>query len=44
LRRERFVIPGALNVLNDLLLRFTPRGLASAMVARIYRDVLPPKP
>jgi len=44
LRRERFVIPGALNVLNDLLLRFTPRGLASAMAARIYRDALPPKP
>ncbi|MBP6834114.1 MAG: SDR family NAD(P)-dependent oxidoreductase [Deltaproteobacteria bacterium] len=42
-RRERFVIPGALNVLNDLVLRFTPRGLASAMAARLYRDALPPK-
>ena len=43
LRRERFVIPGALNVFNDLVLRFTPRGLASAMAARIYRAALPPK-
>jgi uncharacterized protein len=42
-RRARFVIPGALNTLNDLLLRFAPRAIATAMVARIYRDALPAK-
>ncbi len=42
-RRERFVIPGALNLLNDIILRLTPRAIAAAMAARIYRDALPPK-
>jgi short-subunit dehydrogenase len=43
LRRRRFVVPGALNVLNDFVLRFTPRTLAVAMTARLYRDALPAK-
>jgi short-subunit dehydrogenase len=38
--RRRFVIPGALNVMNDLLLRFTPRTMASATTKRIYRAAL----
>jgi short-subunit dehydrogenase len=42
--RERFVVPGALNLFNDFILRFTPRAFAAAMAARIYRDALPPKP
>lgn len=41
--RERFVVPGALNVFNDFILRFAPRAFAAAMAARIYRDALPPK-
>ena len=43
-RRERFVVPGALNAFNDFILRFAPRAFASAMAARIYRDALLPKP
>jgi hypothetical protein len=39
--RVRFAIPGALNQLNDFVLRFTPRTVATAMIARIYRDALP---
>jgi short-subunit dehydrogenase len=39
--RDRFVVPGALNQLNDLLLRFAPRAAIAAMTARIYRDALP---
>ena len=40
-RRKRFVVPGALNRLNDLALRFTPRKVATAMTAKLYRDALP---
>jgi uncharacterized protein len=43
LSRERFVVPGALNLFNDFLLRFAPRAFAASMAARIYRDALPPK-
>ncbi len=39
--RRRFVIPGALNQVNDLLLRFTPRTMASATTKRIYAGALP---
>lgn len=39
--RHRFVVPGALNQLNDLLMRFTPRATIAAMTARLYRDALP---
>lgn len=39
--RSRFVIPGALNQLNDLLLRFVPRTTTAGITARIYRDALP---
>lgn len=39
--RQRFVVPGALNQLNDLLMRFAPRAAAAAMTARLYRDALP---
>jgi short-subunit dehydrogenase len=39
--RDRFVIPGALNVLNDVVLRFVPRTVISGITARIYRDALP---
>ncbi len=39
-RRRRFVVPGALNQLNDLLLRFAPRSVAAAMTARLYKDAL----
>lgn len=39
--RDRFVIPGALNVLNDAMLRFVPRTVISGITARIYRDALP---
>jgi short-subunit dehydrogenase len=38
--RRRFVIPGALNQLNDFFLRFTPRTMASATTKRIYRSAL----
>ncbi len=39
-RRRRFVVPGALNQLNDLLLRFAPRSVAAAMTAKLYQDAL----
>lgn len=39
--RERFVVPGVLNQLNDVLMRFTPRAAIAAMTARLYRDALP---
>lgn len=39
--RSRFVIPGALNQLNDVLLRFVPRAFTAGITARIYRDALP---
>jgi hypothetical protein len=42
--RRRFVIPGALNQMNDLLLRFTPRWLASATTRRLYEAALPSSP
>jgi short-subunit dehydrogenase len=42
LARRRFVVPGALNQLSDLLLRFLPRTAAAAMTERIYRGALPP--
>ncbi len=42
-RRQRFVVPGALNRLNDFVLRFTPRTVAAAMTARLYRDALEKK-
>ncbi len=38
--RRRFVIPGALNKLNDFFLRFTPRVVQSAMTQRIYASAL----
>lgn len=38
--RRRFVVPGALNQLNDLLLRFTPRAMAAAVTAKVFRDAL----
>ncbi len=38
--RRRFLIPGALNQVNDFFLRFTPRWMASATTRRIYRDAL----
>jgi short-subunit dehydrogenase len=41
--RERFVVPGALNALNDFFLRFTPRGLAASIAAKMYKDAIPPK-
>lgn len=41
LGRERFIIPGALNLLNDALLRFVPRATIAGITARIYRDALP---
>ncbi len=40
LARRRFVIPGALNQVNDLFLRFTPRWVASATTRRIYQAAL----
>ena len=39
--RRRFIIPGALNQLNDLLLRFTPRTMAAAISRRIFQEALP---
>jgi short-subunit dehydrogenase len=39
-RRKRFVVPGALNQLNDFVLRFTPRAVAVAMTAKLYRSAL----
>jgi short-subunit dehydrogenase len=42
LARRRFVVPGALNRLNDFLLRFLPRTAIAAMTERIYRGALPP--
>lgn len=42
-RRRRFVIPGALNQVNDVLLRFIPRAVATSFTARIFRDALPPR-
>lgn len=39
-RRKRFVIPGVLNQVNDLMLRVTPRAIATALTARLYRDAL----
>lgn len=38
--RTRFVIPGALNRVNDLFLRFAPRVVQSAIHQRIYREAL----
>ena len=42
-RRRRFVIPGTLNQMNDVLLRFVPRVVATSFTARIFRGALPPR-
>lgn len=42
-RRRRFVVPGALNQVNDLLLRFAPRSMAAGIAARIYKGALEAK-
>lgn len=40
--RRRFVVPGALNWVNNLLMRFVPRGTQASVVAGIFRKgVLP---
>jgi short-subunit dehydrogenase/fatty acid desaturase len=38
-RRSRFAVPGRLNRLTVLSLRFTPRTWATAISARVYRDL-----
>lgn len=40
LARDRFVIPGALNLVNHFFLRFTPQSTAAGITKRIYRSAL----
>lgn len=40
--RRRFVVPGALNRLNDFLMRFVPRGTQASVVAGLFRAAVLP--
>ncbi|MBK7857191.1 MAG: SDR family NAD(P)-dependent oxidoreductase [Archangiaceae bacterium] len=42
--RKRFVIPGALNWLNNVMLRLAPRTLQAAVMANLFRSALAPLP
>jgi short-subunit dehydrogenase len=42
MQRKRFWVPGWLNQLSALALRFLPRTLATAFSARVYREALLP--
>jgi short-subunit dehydrogenase len=41
--RRRFVVPGALNVLQSVLMRFVPRGAQASIVAGLFRDAVQSK-
>ncbi len=41
-QRRRFVVPGALNRLNDFLMRFVPRGTQASMVAGLFKSAVLP--
>ena len=42
-RRKRFVIPGALNQLNDLLMKLVPKAAQAAVMAGLFKGAVVPK-
>ena len=41
--RKRYVVPGALNRLNDLVMRFVPKGTQAAVVAGMFKSAVLPE-
>jgi len=42
-RRKRFVIPGALNQLNDLLMKFVPKAAQASVMAGLFKSAVLPE-
>lgn len=40
--RKRYVVPGALNRFNDLVMRFVPKGMQAAVVAGMFKGAVLP--